>query len=92
MSIRVTEHAVARYCERVLGLDRGALERSMTELVGDAHSGRFKLPGADVIAVVENRTVLSFVPSGECPVAKARIKIKKKTRKQRPWLADDDQS
>ena len=79
MSLPVTDHAAVRYCERVLGFDRHALGLAMSDLVGSLKTGRFKLPGQDVVAVVDNGTVITFVPTKN-PKLKAKIKKPKKLR------------
>lgn len=78
MSIHVTDHAAIRYCERVLGFDRAALAKAMTELTGGM-PGRHKLPGHDVVAVVENGSIITFVPA-----TYAKPPKKTKPKKMRP--------
>ncbi len=61
--LHITEHAKLRYCERILGFESGALIGAMRKLVGGAQSGRFKLPGHEVLAVVENGCLITFIPA-----------------------------
>jgi len=82
-TLRITDHAAVRYCERVLGFDRAALGNAMADLVGPLHTGRFKIPGHDVLVVVENGTVLTFVPSGHTPGLKAKHKKNAKQKQRR---------
>lgn len=80
--LHITDHAIIRYCERALGLDRKAIEDQIRAGVGDGKNGRFQLPGTDMAARVINRTVVSVVP-----VVDTRVKEPKKKRKKHAPVA-----
>ncbi len=60
--MRISEHALLRYCEHILGFDRIAASKAFLELLAGAKDGRHKLPGLDLLAVVKEGTVVTFIP------------------------------
>lgn len=66
-TIDVSDHAILRYCERVLGLDVDTIKKQIaTEGLSKANSclGDEKYPiGHDMHAVIKNNVVVSIVPS-----------------------------
>lgn len=83
-TLRVSEHAALRYCERVLGFDRKAPEVALQQEFG-AEDGRYKLTGQPIVAIVKNKTVVTFVP--DVPL-KELLKPKKKRPKRHRELAE----
>ena len=64
--VEVTEHALIRYCERVLGVDfdeirEEILFEGLEERVNFASSGRFEAPDKEFTAIVEKGTIVSVV-------------------------------
>jgi hypothetical protein len=88
MTLIISEHAMVRYCERVMGLTREELAASMTAALGELGDGRHKIPGHPVLAVVKNRTIVTFIPE---PVVQWRAPKKKKKKRIReidgPWIS-----
>ncbi len=62
MRLHVSDHAFARYCDRVLGLNRAVLERSLRQAIGTTKDGRYKIPGQPYIAIVSDGVVCTIVP------------------------------
>lgn len=66
--MRVSEHALLRYAERVLGFDREQAFAELARLVGGAVEicpdcrVPFTVGGQEFVAVVENRTVKTILP------------------------------
>jgi hypothetical protein len=65
--MRVSEHALLRYAERVLGFDREQVIADLARLVGGAVQicpdcrVPFTVGGGEFVAVVENRTVKTIL-------------------------------
>jgi hypothetical protein len=55
VKLKFTEHALFRYCQRVLGADVSWLIDSLTEKIGDVPGdGNYKLRGYDAYAVIRD--------------------------------------
>jgi hypothetical protein len=61
-TLYISDHALVRYCERVLGLDKKAVIKGISNALGPIKDGKYKLPDQDIIAVIVNNTIVSFVP------------------------------
>jgi hypothetical protein len=66
MQLEVSDHAVLRYAERVLGLDptdvRATIKARVTPLANALGDGEYPVAGG-CRAVVKNRTVVTVVPT-----------------------------
>ncbi len=57
--IFITDHAILRFAERVLGLDRISIETAIESAVGDAQEGQFQIGKLSFKAVVSNGAVVT---------------------------------
>ncbi len=64
--LRITDHALMRYCERVGNVDMDALKLAILAAVIPTYAtlgnGAYPLPGTDCMAVVHDRTVVTIRP------------------------------
>lgn len=72
-TLYISDHALVRYCERVLGLDKLAVIKSISAALGPVKDGKHKLPDVDIVAVIENNTIKTFIPYYPNPNFKKRI-------------------
>lgn len=86
--LKISDHALVRYCERVLGLDRAAVSQAIAGAIGDATEGRYNLPGQDIVAVVQNGVVVTFVPL--CYRGNVFLKPAKRPKAARPMLPEPE--
>lgn len=76
MTPRFTEHALFRYCQRVLGADIEWLKQSFSGRLGQVPGdGNYKLQGYDAYAIVRDGAVVS-VMTGE------QVRLMTKTKKK----------
>lgn len=68
----ISDHAVLRFAERVLGLDRISIETAIENAVGDAQEGSFPIGKLSVKAVVSNGTVVTVAPTANPRTLKRR--------------------
>ncbi len=60
--LRFTEHALFRYCQRVLGADVTWLKESLSAQLGDIPGdGAYKLSGYDAYAIVKDGMVMTVM-------------------------------
>lgn len=71
--IFITDHAVLRFAERVLGLDRPSIEKAIEDAVGDAQEGSFPIGDLKVKAVVSNGAVVTIIPTQNPRTLKRRL-------------------
>jgi hypothetical protein len=64
MAVRVSDHALLRYAERVLGWDSQEAEADIVKAIGSGAAvlGDGTFPFRGMLAVVKNYTVLSIIP------------------------------
>lgn len=60
--IFITDHAILRFAERILGLDRVSIETAIENAVGEAQEGSFPIGTLKVKAVVSNGAVVTVAP------------------------------
>lgn len=66
--LKVSDHALARYAERVLGLDRKQIFADLRRMVGPAAEvcpdcrAPFVVGGEEYVAVIKGRRVLTILP------------------------------
>lgn len=65
--VRLNDHAFARYCERVLDIDRAAIEKALSDTLNPLKDGRHKLPGGDILTIVYRGEIRTFVPFSTPP-------------------------
>lgn len=71
--LKFTEHALFRYCQRVLGADIPDLKKSLTELIGPhASDGHYKLLGYDAYAVIKDGFVVTVMTEAQVKALRKR--------------------
>jgi len=60
--VKVSDHAVLRYCERFLDLDVCAIKRSLSKAVVGRENGAYLIADTGMYAVVQNNTIVTIVP------------------------------
>ena len=66
MSLKFTEHALFRYCQRVLGADVTWLKERLEEDIGPLTSdGHYKLKGHDAYAVIRDGFVVTVMTEAQ---------------------------
>lgn len=65
MTLRFTEHALFRYCQRVLGADVTWLKESLAKQITLTHDGHHKLKDYDAYAVIKDGHVVSIMTEAQ---------------------------
>lgn len=78
MTLRYTEHALFRFCQRVLGADVTWLQAQLADQIGNVPGdGNYKLRGYDAYAVIRDGHVVTVMTAEQLKLlAKSKRKFR----------------